>query len=48
MQKAFVELAQGVWERIARALYFDKKRLQKMALQREFAPCEDTCRRNTG
>jgi len=24
MQKAFVELAQGAWERIARALDFDK------------------------
>ena len=37
MQKAFVELAQGAWERIPRALDFDKKRLQKTALQREFA-----------
>ena len=48
MQKAFVELAQGAWERIDRAMDFDKKRLQKTALQREFAPREDTCRRNTG
>ena len=37
MQKAFVEWAQGVWEGIARALDFDKKRLQKTALQRELS-----------
>ena len=47
MQKAFVELAQGAWEGIARTLNFDKKRLQKTALQREFAPAsEGEARRN--
>ena len=56
MQKAFVDLADGAWEGIARALDFDKKRLQKTALRQEFARDsegevalgEDTCRRNTG
>ena len=56
MQKAFVELAQGAWEGIARAMDFDKKWLQKMALRQELAPGsegevalgEDACRRNTG
>jgi len=48
MQKAFVDLAHGVWKRIAWALDFDKKRLQKTALQQEFALGEDACRRNTG
>ena len=56
MQKAFVEFAQGAWERIVRALDFDKKRLQKTALRQEFARAsegesvasEDACRRNTG
>ena len=56
MQKAFVEWAQGTWEGIARALDFDKKRLQKTALRQEFARGsegkvalgEDACRRNTG
>ena len=37
MQKAFVELAQGAREGIARVLDFDKKRLQKTALRQEFA-----------
>ena len=37
MQKAFVEWAQGTWEGIARALDFDKKRLQKTALRQELA-----------
>ena len=41
MQKAFVELAQGAWERIARALDFDKKRLQKTALRQEFHPASE-------
>jgi hypothetical protein len=41
MQNAFVEWAQGAWEGIARALDFDKKRLQKTALQREFAPVSE-------
>jgi hypothetical protein len=48
MQKAFVEWAQGAREGIARALDFDKKRLQKTALRQKLAPGEDTCRRNTG
>ena len=56
MQKAIVELVQGVWGRIARVLDFDKKRLQKTALRQEFARGsegkvaldEDACRRNTG
>ena len=56
MQKAFVEWAQGAREGIARALDFDKKRLQKTALRQELARDsegevalgEDTCRRNTG
>ena len=48
MRKAFVKLAQGTVERIAWAMDFDRKRPQKTALQREFAPREDTCRRNTG
>ena len=41
IQKALVELAQGVWERMARALDFDKKRLQKTALRQEFAPASE-------
>ena len=41
MQKAFVELAQGAWERIARAMDFDKKRLQKTALRQEFHPASE-------
>ena len=38
MQKAFVQLLKGAWEGIARAVDFDKKLLQKTALEREFAP----------
>jgi len=48
MQEGFVGVAQGGWERIARALDFDEKRLQKTALQGEFAPREDACCRNSG
>jgi hypothetical protein len=38
MQKAFVLLPKGTWEGIGRTVDFDKKRLQKTALEREFAP----------
>jgi hypothetical protein len=44
----FVELTQGAWEGMARVMDFDKKRLQKTALRREFAPREDVYRRNAG
>jgi hypothetical protein len=45
MQKAFVQLLKGTWEGIGRAVDFDKKRLQKTALEQEFAPREECGRR---